>query len=719
MRGFASFAAATIEAMPLSRGSSIGPYEVVLRLGAGGMGEVYRARDPRLGREVAIKVLLEGAATDRDRLRRFISEAKAASALNHPNILTVHEIGETDTGPYIVTELVDGQTVREMLAAGALPISRALDIAIQTAEGIAKAHEAGIIHRDIKPENLMVTRDGYVKILDFGLAKLLRPESDSMEGVSSESATKTGMIVGTAGYLSPEQLRGSPADARSDVFSLGIVLYEMIAGENPFHRGNAADIFSAILRDEPTPLRDRAAGTGGTDGAAGAIGVPPDLSEAVRRSLAKKAEDRFPGARAFAAELKSIRARLESGASAATVVQSGTTPTAGPRPWWPAAAVAGVALLAAALLLWRRESTAAPPLRLPANVALAVAVLPVADESGDPELSRAGIGKILADAFVQVLSDIPRVYVVSPIRVDQVAHKLGRSVTEAAKDSAFAHRICEKAGATAMLTGSLGRVGKTYVLNASLYELPSDRILQSFRAESQNSDQLLPDLTAGVASMVRQKLGASSGEASGSGVERVATGSVEAYAHFVRGKDLSSEGLWKEAIPELQKAIQIDPMMAIAWTELGCAYSFFGDDANAQAAQKKAESLLDHTNKKERKWIEWSSIWIRSASGDLYCAEGDKYIREFPDDREGYFYTGLGQEYLRGDCEKALAYYEKAYGLTPNYYPITKAIVDCQLKLKQKDRAVAALKRYRSLPWLSEHGRQQANWRLADVQKKG
>src|SRR5712691_5726950 len=204
--------------MPLSRGSSIGPYEVVLRLGAGGMGEVYRARDPRLGREVAIKVLLEGAAQDRDRLRRFISEAKAASALNHPNILTVHEIGETESGPYIVTELVDGQTVRELLASGPLPVSRALDIAIQTAEGIAKAHEAGIIHRDIKPENLMVTRDGYVKILDFGLAKLLRPESAPIGTSGVQSATATGMIVGTAGYLSPEQLRGGPTDGRSDVF---------------------------------------------------------------------------------------------------------------------------------------------------------------------------------------------------------------------------------------------------------------------------------------------------------------------------------------------------------------------------------------------------------------------------------------------------------------------------------------------------------------------
>src|ERR1700730_16710333 len=196
--------------------SRIGPYEVLGRLGAGGMGEVYRARDPRLGREVAIKVLPAEAVRDRDRLRRFVAEAKAASALNHPNILTVHEIGEDENGPYIVTELVSGSTVRELLEEGPLPVARVLDIGAQALDGIAKAHEAGIVHRDLKPENLMVTGDGFVKILDFGLAKLLRPET---QPAAVSAATATGVVVGTAGYLSPEQLRGLPADARSDLFA--------------------------------------------------------------------------------------------------------------------------------------------------------------------------------------------------------------------------------------------------------------------------------------------------------------------------------------------------------------------------------------------------------------------------------------------------------------------------------------------------------------------
>ncbi len=696
--------------MPLPRGSRLGPYEILARLGAGGMGEVYRARDSRLNRDVAIKVLTEGAGADRVRLRRFVSEAKAASALNHPNILTVHEIGEADSGPYIVTELVDGQTVRELIASGPLPASYALDLAIQAAEGIAKAHEAGIVHRDIKPENLMVTRDGFVKILDFGLAKLLRSDSEAGDAGAPalSSVTAAGMIVGTAGYLSPEQLRGAPADGRSDVFALGIVLYEMISGGNPFHRGTAADTFSAILRDQPPPLADCAPD------------APPDLAEAVARALAKKPEDRFPGARALAAELKRVRARLQSGSAPTLVMPSGAVPPEPPRrrPRWlvPAGSLGAITLTVAIALLARRDSDAPPPMKLPPGT-LAVAVLPVADQSGDPDLSRAGIGKILADAFVQVLSDIPSVYVVSPIRVDQVARSLGRPLADVALDPSVAHRVCDKAGAKAMLTGTLGRVGKTYVLNASLYELPSDRILGTFRAEAQSSEQLLPDLTSKVSGALRSKLSAATGPGAAGGIEQVATGSVDAYAHFVRGKEFTDQGMWKEAIPELQKAIAIDPQMAVAWSELGCAYSFFGEDANAEAAQKKAESLLDHANKKERKWIAWSATWIQSGNGDRYCAEGDDFIREFPDDREGYFYTGLGHEYLRKDCEKALAYYEKAYSLTPNYYPVTKAIVDCRLKLNQKPRAVDSVKRYLALPFVSDRGRQQAEWRLEELKK--
>ena len=283
--------------MPLERGNSIGSYRVLFRLGAGGMGEVWKGEDTRSGREVAIKVLSPEAVADSDRMRRFAMEANATSALDHPNILAVYEVGQSDAGPYIVTEFVDGETVRSILMSGPLPLARALDIAAQAAEGVANAHGAGVIHRDLKPENLMVRRDGSVKILDFGLAKLLRP-GEASGGIGLEGLTAVGMVIGTAGYLSPEQLRGDKASERSDVFALGVVLYEMATGENPFRRNNAVETFAAIMRDEPPPLDPR-------------LGpVPVELPLAIGKALAKKPEERYPSARELATDLREIQRRL-------------------------------------------------------------------------------------------------------------------------------------------------------------------------------------------------------------------------------------------------------------------------------------------------------------------------------------------------------------------------------------------------------------------------
>ncbi|MDQ5873590.1 MAG: serine/threonine protein kinase [Acidobacteriota bacterium] len=284
--------------MVLARGSSLGHYQVLFRLGAGGMGEVWRGRDSRDGTDVAIKVLSEESTRDPDRMKRFATEAKAASGLVHPNILAIHAIGESEHGPYLVTEFVDGDTVRSLLGEGRLPLHQAVDLATQAAEGIGHAHAAGIAHRDVKPENLMVRRDGVVKILDFGLARLFRPGGLTGDGGDDFARTATGMIVGTAGYLSPEQLRGEKADGRSDVFALGVVLHEMLTGSNPFQRTNPVDTFSAILRDDPPPLD-------ATPGSAAA-----DLSRVVGRALAKKPEERYGSASELALELARVRASL-------------------------------------------------------------------------------------------------------------------------------------------------------------------------------------------------------------------------------------------------------------------------------------------------------------------------------------------------------------------------------------------------------------------------
>jgi eukaryotic-like serine/threonine-protein kinase len=240
--------------MTVAAGARLGPYEIVAPLGAGGMGEVYRARDTRLHREVAIKVLPAEMSRDPDRLRRFEQEARAVSALNHPHIVTLFELGESPSGPYLVLEKIDGKSLRQLLHEGALPLKRVLALGAQIAEGLAKAHAAGIVHRDLKPENVMVTEDGFAKILDFGLAKLVYPELESSAAAQMTTPvdwTASGIILGTLGYLSPEQAVGRPADFRSDQFALGALMYELAAGERPFGRETAPESLAAVIREDP------------------------------------------------------------------------------------------------------------------------------------------------------------------------------------------------------------------------------------------------------------------------------------------------------------------------------------------------------------------------------------------------------------------------------------------------------------------------------------
>ncbi len=281
--------------MGLSAGAKLGPYEIAAPLGAGGMGEVYRAKDPRLGREVAVKVLPASFSQDADRLKRFEQEARAAGVLNHPNITAVYDLGTHDGAPYIVTELLEGETLRSRLGAGALSPRKAIDYAIQIAKGLAAAHEKGIVHRDLKPENLFVTKDGRVKILDFGLAKLKsEKDGEQQTDLRTISGTEPGVVLGTMGYMSPEQVRGKPADRRSDLFSFGAILYEMLSGQRAFRGETAADTITAILTKEPPDLSQT-----NKD-------LHPGLDRIVRHCLEKNPEERFESARDLAFDLEAL-----------------------------------------------------------------------------------------------------------------------------------------------------------------------------------------------------------------------------------------------------------------------------------------------------------------------------------------------------------------------------------------------------------------------------
>jgi serine/threonine protein kinase len=281
--------------MPLAQGTKLDSYEVLGLLGAGGMGEVYRARDPALKREVAIKVLPSFVSRDADRLHRFEQEAQAAASLNHPNILAVYQFGVFEGAPYLVSELLEGGTLRQVLQRGPLPIRKTIDYAVQIAHGLAAAHEQGIVHRDLKPENLFVTKDGRVKILDFGLAKLMQPQPESDGNAPTMTRnTDPGMVVGTAGYMSPEQVRGKSVDHRTDIFAFGAILYEMLSGTRAFHRSTSAETMTAILNDDPPAISQLVQS------------IPPGLQRVVHRCLEKNPEQRFHSASDLAFALEAL-----------------------------------------------------------------------------------------------------------------------------------------------------------------------------------------------------------------------------------------------------------------------------------------------------------------------------------------------------------------------------------------------------------------------------
>ncbi len=323
--------------MTLAAGTRLGPYEILAPLGAGGMGEVYRAKDPRLGREVAIKVLPASFSQDSDRLRRFEQEAKAAGVLNHPNITAVYDIGQHDGAPYVVQELLEGETLRSVLAGGRLSPRKAIDYALQTSHGLAAAHEKGIVHRDLKPENLFVTKDGRVKILDFGLAKLTHTEEGSQATSlpTATAGTEPGVVLGTLGYMSPEQVRGKQADARSDIFSFGAILYEMLSGNRAFRGDSAADTMSAILKEDPPDL------------SVTNQSISPGLERIVRHCLEKNPEQRFHSAHDVAFALDALSGTSGSSAMAALAPIR-------PRARWPLIAATALAIGALGLLLGRQ-----------------------------------------------------------------------------------------------------------------------------------------------------------------------------------------------------------------------------------------------------------------------------------------------------------------------------------------------------------------------------
>jgi len=535
--------------VPLAVATRVGPYEVVALLGKGGMAEVYRARDTRLGRDVAIKVMSEALGGDASLLERFEREAKLAASLNHPNVIALYDVGFQDGKPYFVTEVLEGETLRERLAKGPVPLSKALEWAAQMAQGLAAAHARGIVHRDLKPENVFLTRDGQVKLLDFGIAKLVEANRDAAphglldRTAASSGSTGTGMVLGTPGYMSPEQVRGDTVDARTDFFSLGAVLYELLAGHRAFPAGSVVESGYAILRNEPEPLPAT---------------IPSSVTQVVARCLEKDPGRRFHSAQDLAFHLELLR----SPSLATEAMQRSPTPRR--RQWWWFAIPVAMALLIAlglrfgSLILVRRpstsedQSTAAGARPVPS-----IAVLPFVNLSSDKEQEyfSDGISEELLDALARV-------------KVLKVAGRTSSFHFKGKNEDL--RTIAETLGVANILEGSVRKQGNRVRITAQLIQASDGFHLWSKTFEGDLTDVF--ELQERIARAITEELKVVLQGDQRNRLVPVATTNPEAYALYLQATAIFNrrDGThFHDGIRQLEEAIRLDPGYARAWSRMG------------------------------------------------------------------------------------------------------------------------------------------------------
>ena len=664
-------------------------YRIGSKIGSGGMGEVYLAEDTKLDRKVAIKFLHQELSKDADKLGRFIQEAKAASALNHPNILTIHEIGEHGGANYIVTELIDGKTLREHLShRGSLQLNQILKIGVQVSEALSAAHQARIVHRDIKPENIMIRGDGYAKVLDFGLAKLSEPTALAGDKLASEDATRVhvnttpGMVMGTVSYMSPEQARGNPTDARTDIWSLGIVLYEMLAGKVPFAGDTANHTIVAILEKEPIHLEN----------------VPGELQRIVRKSLSKDVEMRYQSARDMQIDLTNLRRELdiqgelersvipdrqtagsaalnatdrltgsgESTASGQTATTQNITTSSSSLEYAVTQAkshktvslIAGLSLIAAIGLgayFAFFTGTASKQIH-------SIAVMPFVNDSGNAE------GDYLSDGMTETLIN-------SLSQISNLSVKARSSVFRYKGKDIDPKKVASELNVNAILTGRVVQRGEQLILSVELIDGLTENTIWGNKYERKASD--LVALQSEVTRDVSGKLTAKLSSADTAKVTKVYTADPEAYQLYLKGRfnwnRRTNESL-RQAAGFFKQAIEKDPNYALAYSGLADAYVLFSSYGVASSKdsmpQAKAAAL--------------QALALDESLAEPHTALG-AYLCQYEWDRVG------------GEKE-----YRRAIELNPNHATTRQWFAgDLLAMTKRFDEAVAEYRRAEELDPLS------------------
>jgi serine/threonine protein kinase/tetratricopeptide (TPR) repeat protein len=700
--------------MAISPGTRLGHYQIRSKLGEGGMGEVYLAQDTQLDRKVALKILPPDLAANQDRMRRFVQEAKAAAALNHPNIAHIYEIGEADGVNFIVMEFIDGRTMRQCIADRQIDLLKLLRYLQHAAEGLAKAHAAGIVHRDLKPENIMITREGHVKIFDFGLAKLIEPpapltnltEADT-EAVTAihESTSAVGVIIGTTGYMSPEQARGrtDEVDQRSDIFSFGCVLHEAATGHKAFEGKDRIEILNKIIREPVPSIHDLKPD------------APAELQKIVRRCLEKDPEDRYQSIKDVAIELRELRrelsdstlhttggsivntgiSRLSWTGSAQTVAQTTSNVSTSPptrassaeyfiaeikrHQWaWTFVGIAILLLAATASYFAFFRKTAA------LTDKDTILIADFSNDTGDTVFDGT-----LKQALVVQLGQSPFLNILSNERVREALRFLGRSPDERVTRE-VAREICLRQGLKAFLVGSISSVGSHYVMTVEAINAQTGDTLASEQMEAESKEQVIK-IIGEATTRLRERLGESlaSIQKFDAPIEQATTPSLEAFKAYSIGLENHFKGSYPEAIPFFKRAIELDRNFAIAYARLATDYSNTGQRDLAADAAQKAFDLRNRVSEREKFYITAISYY------GLVTREREKYIetlelwkRTYPNDPIPHIQ--LSNLYVGdGVLDKAMEEARESIRLSPNLSAPRDNLATALVELNRFDEAKA------------------------------
>lgn len=657
-------------------GKQIQQYKILSQLGAGGMGEVWLAEHTLLKRKVALKLLPERFASNADRIRRFTLEGRAASALDHPNILTIYDIGQTENTFFIAAEYVEGHTLRQILKSGQLKPANAADIVRQTASALSVAHSAGIIHRDIKPENIMVRPDGLVKVLDFGLAKLTERRGDEnalspgLPVSQSSSLTQPGMVMGTASYMSPEQARGLEVDGRSDLFCLGVVFYELLTGVRPFKGPTNADVMAAILNSEPPPL------------AHSAPELPKQLEPIINRLLRKDPAERYQTANEFLQALADFKQEIEN---------SGQTPQrqTSPKPSWLAllnsrkrilaAALAAIVLAAAVLVFFSNRS---PKLTEKDTVLLA----DFTNTTGDAVFDGA-----LKQALAVQLEQSPYLSLFPEQQARQTLRLMNRKPDEKLT-AEVAREICQRSGIKALLGGAIAPLGSHFVLTLEAVNATTGDVIARQLAEAGSKEQVLKTLGQ-AATELRAKLGESLGSIQkfDKPLEQVTTSSLDALKAYSQGTDLKLSGNEDAGVPFFHRAVELDPGFARAWADLATAA--FNDDSYEQAAEfsEKAYGLRDRVSEREHFYIAQQHLYFVVGDLEKRLEVLELWRRTYP--RDFLPPSQLSSSYIiTGQFDRALEETRASLELNPNNVTAFNTRAYLLVNLNRFDEALNVLR---------------------------